>query len=228
MANIKISGLEETKINNPDESFVMVVAKDDASNLYKNFRISLTELRNIIGSIEGDIVAGVTEQDVIDIVNNAISADNLNELTTGTVSGMIAQAIADIPKVEPGLSESYIQGMIDTSISTDNRNELTTVTVSGMIAQAIADNLKDTVTEVVPDVIPEVLPEVLPEVIPNILPETTIEVTSDSLETPTAVKVVEVAEKAIINEIEITKIKETTEDCVCDEHADGYFTEIFK
>lgn len=192
MANIKISSLEETKINNPDASFVMVVAKDDASNLYKNFRISLTELRNIIGSIEGDIVTGVTEEQVRNIVNSAISADNLDELTTEAVNRMIAQAIADIPKVEPGLSESEIQGMIDASIT--------------------ADNLKDHIETVVPDVIPEA----------------TIEVTSDSLENPTTVKVVEVAEKAIVNEIEITKIKEVTEDCVCDTHADDYFTEIFK
>lgn len=208
MANIKISSLEETKINNPDASFVMVVAKDDASSLYKNYRISLSELRNIIGSIEGDIVTGVTEQTVIDIVNSAISADNLNELTTGTVSGMIAQAIADIPKVEPGLSESYIQDMIDDSIT--------------------ADNLKGTVTEVVPDVIPEVLPTVLPTVLPEVIPETTIEVTSDILETATSVKMIEVAEKTLVNEIEITKIKEVTEACVCDTDADASFNEIFK
>lgn len=244
MANIKISSLEETKINNPDASFVMVVAKDDASNLYKNFRISLTELRNIIGSIEGDIVTGVTEEQVRNIVNSAISADNLDELTTEAVNRMIAQAIADIPKVEPGLSESEIQGMIDASIIADNRNELTVNQVSKLIddkiadipevtpglsateiqdmidASITADNLKDHIENVVPDVIPEVLPE--------IIPETTIEVTSGSLEQPTTVKIVEVAEKAIINEIEITKIKETTEDCVCDEHADGYFMEIFK
>ena len=84
MANIKISSLEETKISNPDASFVMVVAKDDASNLYKNYRISLAELRNIIGSIEGDIVAGVTEQDVIDIVNSAINSNILMYFITTT------------------------------------------------------------------------------------------------------------------------------------------------
>ena len=85
--------------------------------------------------------------------------------------------------------------------------------IQGMIDASITvDNLKDHIETVVPDVIPEA----------------TIEVTSDSLETPTTVKVVEVAEKAIVNEIEITKIKEVTEDCVCDTHADDYFTEIFK
>lgn len=192
MANIKISSLEETKISNPDASFVMVVAKDDASNLYKNYRISLTELRTIIGSIEGDIVTGVTEEQVRSIVNSAISADNLDELTSGTVEEMIERAIANIPVVEPGLSESEVQDMIDASIT--------------------ADNLKEHIETVVPDVIPEA----------------TIEVTSGSLETPTTVKVVEVAEKAIINEIELTKIKEVTEDCVCHEHADDCFAEIFK
>lgn len=271
MANIKISSLEETKINNPDASFVMVVAKDDPSNLYKNFRISLTELRNIIGSIEGDIVAGVTEQDVIDIVNSAISADNLDELTSGTVEEMIERAIANIPVVEPGLSESEVQTMINSSIAADNRNELTVSQVSTLIDTKIAaipevtpglsetevqdmidsaiselpvvepglsetevqdmidasittDNLKEHIETVIPDVIPEVLPEV----IPDILPETTIEVTSDILETPTTVKIVEVAEKTLVNEIELTKIKEVTEDCVCHEHADDCFTEIFK
>lgn len=236
MANIKISSLEETKINNPDTSFVMVVAKDDASNLYKNFRISLTELRNIIGSIEGDIVTGVTEEQVRNIVNNAISADNLDELTTEAVNRMIAQAIADIPKVEPGLSESEIQGMIDASITADNRNELTVNQVSKLIDDKIAD-----IPEVTPglsaseiqgmidaSITADNLKDHIETVVPDIIPEATIEVTSGSLETPTTVKVVEVAEKAIVNEIEITKIKEVTEDCVCDTHADGYFTEIFK
>lgn len=151
MANIKISSLEETKISNPDASFVMVVTKDDSSNLYKNYRISLTELRNIIGSIEGDIVTGVTEEQVRSIVNNAISADNLDELTSEMVEEMIEHAIASIPTVEPGLSATEVQTMINSSI---------------------------------------------------------------------------VAEKAIINEIEITKIKEVTEDCVCHEHADDCFNEI--
>ena len=139
MANIKISNLEETKINNPDESFVMVVAKDDSSGLYKNYRISLTELRNIIGSIEGDIVTGVTEEQVRSIVNNAISTDNLNELTTEAVNIMIEQAIANIPTVEPGLSESEIQNMINASISADNSNELTINQVSKLIDYKIAD-----------------------------------------------------------------------------------------
>lgn len=236
MANIKISSLEETKINNPDASFVMVVAKDDASNLYKNFRISLTELRNIIGSIEGDIVTGVTEEQVRNIVNSAISADNLDELTTEAVNRLIAQAIADIPKVEPGLSESEIQGMIDASITADNSNELTVNQVSKLIDDKIAD-----IPEVTPglsaseiqdmidaSITADNLKDHIETVVPNVIPEATIEVTSGSLETPTTVKVVEVAEKAIVNEIEITKIKEVTEDCVCHEHADDCFTEIFK
>ena len=252
MANIKISNLEKIKIDNPDASFVMVVAKDDASSSYKNYRISLTDLREIIGSIEGDIVTGVTEEQVRSIVNSAISADNLDELTSGTVEEMIERAIANIPVVEPGLSESEVQNMINSSIAADNRNELTINQVTTLVdnkiaaiptvepgltesevqdmidASITAENLKEHIETVIPDVIPEVLPEVLPEVIPDILPETTIEVTSDILETPTTVKVVEVAEKAIINEIEINKIKEVTEDCVCHEHADDCFNEIFK
>lgn len=246
MANIKISSLEETKISNPDASFVMVVAKDDASNLYKNYRISLTELRTIIGSIEGDIVTGVTEEQVRSIVNSAISADNLDELTSGTVEEMIERAIANIPVVEPGLSESEVQNMINSSIAADNRNELTVSQVSTLIdtkiaaipevtpglsesevqdmidASITADNLKEHIETVVPDVIPEVLPEVLPEVIPDIQLEV------KSMDEPTTVKIVEVAEKTLVNEIELTKIKEVTEDCVCHEHADDCFSQIFK
>lgn len=242
MSNIKISSLEETKINNPDASFVMVVAKDDASNLYKNYRISLTELRNIIGSIEGDIVTGVTENEVINIVNSAISADNLNELTTEEVNRMIEQAIVNIPKVEPGLSESEIQGMINASISADNLKELTVNQVSKLIddkidaipevtpglseseiqdmidASITADNLKEHIETVVPDIVPEVLPSVLPE----------IQLEVNSIDEPTTVKISEVVEKTLVNEIELTKIKEVTEDCVCDTHADGCFAEIFK
>lgn len=242
MANIKISSLEETKISNPNASFVMVVAKDDASNLYKNYRISLTELRNIIGSIEGDIVTGVTEEQVRNIVNSAISADNLDELTSGTVEEMIERAIASIPIVEPGLSAAEVQTMITSSIAADNRNELTVSQVSTLIdnkiaaipevtpglsesevqdmidASITADNLKEHIETVIPDVVPEVLPSVLPE----------IQLEVNSIDEPTTVKVVEVAEKAIINEIEITKIKEVTEDCVCHEHADDCFNEIFK
>lgn len=242
MANIKISSLEETKISNPDASFVMVVAKDDASNLYKNYRISLTELRTIIGSIEGDIVTGVTEEQVRSIVNSAISADNLDELTSGTVEEMIERAIANIPVVEPGLSESEVQNMINSSIAADNRNELTVSQVSTLIdtkiaaipevtpglsesevqdmidASITADNLKEHIETVVPDVIPEVLPEVIPD----------IQLEVKSMDEPTTVKIVEVAEKTLVNEIELTKIKEVTEDCVCHEHADDCFTEIFK
>jgi hypothetical protein len=236
MANVKISSLEETKINNPDASFVMVVAKDDTSSLYKNYRISLTELRNIIGSIEGDIVAGVTEKEVIDIVNSAISTDNIDELTAETVDEMIKQAIANIPTPEPGLSESKIQGMINASISADNSNELTV----SQVTQLIKDKI-DAIPEVTPglselqiqdmidaSITADNLKPHIETAIPIVIPETTIEVTSDSLETPTSVKVIEVAEKAIINEIEITKIKETTEDCVCDDDADDCFNEIFK
>ena len=242
MANIKISSLEETKISNPDASFVMVVAKDDASNLYKNYRISLTELRTIIGSIEGDIVTGVTEEQVRSIVNSAISADNLDELTSGTVEEMIERAIANIPVVEPGLSETEVQNMINSSIAADNRNELTVSQVSTLIdtkiaaipevtpglseeevqnmidASITADNLKEHIETVVPDVIPEVLPEVIPD----------IQLEVNSIDEPTTVKIVEVAEKTLVNEIELTKIKEVTEDCVCHEHADSCFAEIFK
>lgn len=242
MANIKISSLEETKISNPDASFVMVVAKDDASNLYKNYRISLNELRTIIGSIEGDIVTGVTEEQVRSIVNSAISADNLDELTSGTVEEMIERAIANIPVVEPGLSESEVQNMINSSIAADNRNELTVSQVSTLIdtkiaaipevtpglsesevqdmidASITADNLKEHIETVVPDVIPEVLPEVIPD----------IQLEVKSMDEPTTVKIVEVAEKTLVNEIELTKIKEVTEDCVCHEHADDCFAEIFK
>lgn len=217
MANIKISSLEETKINNPDASFVMVVTKDDTSNLYKNYRISLTELRNIIGSIEGDIVTGVTEEQVKSIVNSAISADNLDELTSETVEEMIKQAIANIPSVEPGLSESEVQGMIDASI-----NDLPTVEpglsseeVQNMIDTSItADNLKGTVAEVVPDVIPEVIPDT----------EIQVEATNE----PIVLTVKEVAEKVVVQENTVTEItKEIKEDCVCVDHADECFNTIF-
>lgn len=236
MANIKISSLEETKISNPDASFVMVVAKDDASNLYKNYRISLTELRTIIGSIEGDIVTGVTEEQVRSIVNSAIYADNLDELTSGTVEEMIERAIANIPVVEPGLSESEVQNMINSSIAADNRNELTVSQVSTLIDTKIA-----AIPEVTPglsesevqdmidaSITADNLKEHIETVVPDVIPEATIEVTSGSLENPTTVKVVEVAEKTLVNEIELTKIKEVTEDCVCDTHADDCFEEIFK
>lgn len=245
MANIKISSLEETKISNPDASFVMVVAKDDASNLYKNYRISLSELRNIIGSIEGDIVTGVTEEQVRSIVNGAISADNLDELTSGTVEEMIERAIANIPVVEPGLSESEIQSMINTSIAADNRNELTISQVSTLIDNKIAaipevtpglseseiqdmidasitvDNLKNTVAEVVPDVIPEVIPN------------TEIQVEAD--DEPIVLTVKEVAEKVVVQENTVVEVqehvteitKEIKEDCVCAEHADNCFNTVF-
>lgn len=238
MANIKISSLAKTKIDNPDASYVMVVTRDDASSSYKNYRISLTDLREIIGSIEGDIVTGVTEEQVRSIVNSAISADNLDELTSGTVEEMIERAIANIPVVEPGLSESEIQNMINSSIAADNRNELTINQVTTLVdnkiaaiptvepglsesevqdmidASITADNLKDHIETVVPDVIPEVLPN------------TEIQVKAD--DEPIVLTVKEVVEKTIVNENELTKIKETTEDCVCHEHADDCFNEIFK
>lgn len=125
MANIKISSLEETKINNPDASFVMVVAKDDASNLYKNYKISLSELRNIIGSIEGDIVTGVTEEQVKQIVANAIDKDNENELSTAEVQTLIDNSIAKIVIPEQGISEDDVNDLIRAAIAEDNRNELT-------------------------------------------------------------------------------------------------------
>lgn len=195
MANIKISSLEETKINNPDASFVMVIAKDDASSLYKNYRISLSELRNIIGSIEGDIVTGVTEEQVKSIVNSAI---------------------ADIPKVEPGLSELEIQGMIDASISTDNSNELTGSVVQGMIDASItADKLKDTVATVVPSVVPSVIPSA--------------EIQLGTPDDQVVLTVKEVAEKVVVQENTVTEItKEIKEDCVCKDDADDCFNEIFK
>lgn len=233
MANIKISSLEETKINNPDASFVMVVTKDDASNLYKNYRISLTELRNIIGSIEGDIVTGVTEEQVKQIVANAIDKDNENELSTAEVQTLIDNSIAKIVIPEQGISEDDVNDLIRTAIAEDNRNELTqsqviqlinTYTptqsldetrVQEMIDTSItADNLKGTVAEVVPDVIPEVIPDT----------EIQVEATNE----PIVLTVKEVAEKVVVQENTVTEItKEIKEDCVCADHADECFNTIF-
>lgn len=233
MANIKISSLEETKINNPDASFVMVVTKDDASNLYKNYRISLTELRNIIGSIEGDIVTGVTEEQVKQIVANAIDKDNENELSTAEVQTLIDNSIAKIVIPEQGISEDDVNDLIRTAIAEDNRNELTqsqviqlinTYTptqsldetrVQEMIDTSItADNLKGTVAEVVPDVIPEVIPDT--------------EIQVEATDEPIVLTVKEVAEKVVVQENTVTEItKEIKEDCVCIDHADECFNTIF-
>jgi hypothetical protein len=125
MANIKISSLEQTNITNPDTSFVMVVAQDENSGLYRNYRISLNELRRIIGSIEGDIVAGVTEAQVKEIVNNAILADNDKELTEVAVREMINDSISRIELPSSGVSEERVNTLIQAAISEDNRNELT-------------------------------------------------------------------------------------------------------
>lgn len=233
MANIKISSLEETKINNPDASFVMVVTKDDASNLYKNYRISLTELRNIIGSIEGDIVTGVTEEQVKQIVANAIDKDNENELSTAEVQTLIDNSIAKIVIPEQGISEDDVNDLIRTAIAEDNRNELTqsqviqlinTYTptqsldetrVQEMINTSItADNLKGTVAEVVPGVIPEVIPDT--------------EIQVEATDEPIVLTVKEVVEKVVVQENTVTEItKEIKEDCVCKDHADDCFNTIF-
>lgn len=125
MANIKISSLEQTNITNPDTSFVMVVTQDENSGLYGNYRISLNELRRIIGSIEGDIVAGVTEAQVREIVNNAILADNDNELTEVAVKEMINDSISKIDLPSSGVSEERVNTLIQAAISADNQNELT-------------------------------------------------------------------------------------------------------
>jgi hypothetical protein len=133
MANIKISNLEQTNITNPGTSFVMVVAQDENSGLYRNYRISLNELRRIIGSIEGDIVTGVTETQVREIVNNAILADNDNELTEAAVQEMINDSISRIELPSTGVSEERVNTLIQTAISEDNRNELTQAQVIQLI-----------------------------------------------------------------------------------------------
>lgn len=215
MANIKISNLEQTNITNPDTSFVMVVAQDENSGLYRNYRISLNELRRIIGSIEGDIVTGVTEAQVIEIVNNAILADNNNELTEDDVKGMINDSISRIELPSPGVSEERINTLIQEAISADNQNELQESRVQEMIDNSItADNLKDAVEEVVPDVIPSVIPSA----------EIQVEATNE----PIVLTVKEVAEKVVVQENTVTEItKEIKEDCVCKDHADDCFNTIF-
>lgn len=283
MANIKISNLEQTNITNPDTSFVMVVAQDENSGLYRNYRISLNELRRIIGSIEGDIVTGVTEAQVIEIVNNAILADNDNELTGAAVQEMINDSISRIELPSAGVSEERVNTLIQAAITADNQNELTqtqiiqlikahtptqtlnetrvneliTLAISadnqnelqearvqamiddsieglspvepglsaeeiqGMINASItADNLKDHVETVAPDVVPNVQ----------------LEVNHDVLDEPVNVTIQDIAQTAVVNQVTINKLNETVEtvhktiaeECVCDEHADDCFNNIFK
>lgn len=125
MANVKISNLEQINIYNPDDSFVMVVAQSEENGPYRNYRISLNQLRAIIGSIEGDIVTGVTEEQVRSIVANAIEQDNTNELSAAEVQIMINNSIAKIVIPEQGISEEEVNNLIRTAITEDNRNELT-------------------------------------------------------------------------------------------------------
>lgn len=125
MANVKISNLEQINIYNPDDSFVMVVAQSEENGPYRNYRISLNQLRAIIGSIEGDIVTGVTEEQVKSIVANAIEQDNINELSATEVQTMINNSIAKIVIPEQGISEEEVNNLIRTAIAEDNRNELT-------------------------------------------------------------------------------------------------------
>lgn len=221
MANIKISNLEQTNITNPNTSFVMVVAQDENSGLYRNYRISLNELRRIIGSIEGDIVTGVTESQVKEIVNNAILTDNDNELTEAVVQGMINDSISKIDLPSPGVSEERINTLIQAAISTDNQNELQEARVQEMIDASItADNLKNHVETVVPGIVPDVQ----------------LEVNHDVLDEPVNVTIQDIAQTAVVNQVTINKLNETVEtvhktiaeDCVCDEHADDCFNNIFK
>ena len=125
MANVKISNLEQINIHNADDSFVMVVAQSEENGPYRNYRISLNQLRAIIGSIEGDIVTGVTEEQVRSIVANAIEQDNINELSATEVQTMINNSIAKIVIPEQGISEEEVNNLIRTAIAEDNRNELT-------------------------------------------------------------------------------------------------------
>lgn len=125
MANVKISNLDQINIYNPDVSYVMVVAQTEEDGPFRNYRISLNQLRTIIGSIEGDIVTGVTEEQVKRIVAGAIEEDNANELSTLEVQTMINNSIAKIVIPEQGISEDEVNNLIRTAIAEDNRNELT-------------------------------------------------------------------------------------------------------
>lgn len=135
MANVKISNLEQINIHNADDSFVMVVARSEENGPYRNYRISLNQLRAIIGSIEGDIVTGVTEEQVRSIVANAIEQDNINELSATEVQTMINNSIAKIVIPEQGISEEEVNNLIRTAIAEDNRNELTQTQVIQLIKQ---------------------------------------------------------------------------------------------
>ena len=233
MANVKISNLEQINIYNPDDSFVMVVAQSEENGPYRNYRISLNQLRAIIGSIEGDIVTGVTEEQVRSIVANAIEEDNANELSATEVQTMINNSIAKIVIPEQGISEEEVNNLIRTAIAEDNRNELTQSQVIQLIkthtptqslnetrvnelidAAITADNLKGHIETVIPDVIPEVLPNA--------------EIQVEATDEPIVLTVKEVAEKVVVQENTVTEItKEIKEDCVCEEHADDCFNTIF-
>lgn len=134
MANVKISSLSQTTITDADQSYIMIVARDERG-LFKNYRISITELRNIIGSIEGDIVAGLTEEEVVKIVNSAISADNETELTSTIVSQMIEDALANLTPSQSGLTEAEVNALINSAIAKDNEKELTQQQVINLIGK---------------------------------------------------------------------------------------------
>lgn len=233
MANVKISNLEQINIYNPDDSFVMVVAQSEENGPYRNYRISLNQLRTIIGSIEGDIVTGVTEEQVRSIVNAAILEDNTNELNQLSVQKMIDDSIASIDIPTAGLSEAEVNTLIQNALVSDNANELTQSQVIQLIKQntpsqhitetrvnelineaIVADNLKDTVAEVVPDVIPSVIPDA--------------EIQLGTPDDQVVLTVKEVAEKVVVQENSVTEItKEIKEGCVCEDHADDCFNTIF-
>lgn len=134
MANVKISSLSQTTITDADNSYIMIVARDERG-LFKNYRISITELRNIIGSIEGDIVAGLTEEEVVKIVNSAISEDNKTELTSTVVSQMIKDALENLTPSQSGLTEAEVNALINSAIAKDNEKELTQQQVISLIGK---------------------------------------------------------------------------------------------
>jgi uncharacterized protein YpuA (DUF1002 family) len=135
MANVKISSLSQINITDADNSYIMVVARDEKTGLFKNYRISISELRTIIGSIEGDIVAGLTEEEVKQIVNSAISEDNKNELTSTVVSQMIEKALENLTPSQSGLTEAEVNALINSAIAKDNEKELTQQQVINLIGK---------------------------------------------------------------------------------------------
>jgi hypothetical protein len=235
MANIKISSLEQTNITNPDTSFVMVVAQDENSGLFGNYRISLNELRRIIGSIEGDIVAGVTEAQVREIVNNAILADNDKELTEVAVRKMINDSISKIELPSTGVSEERVNTLIQAAISEDNRNELTQsqviqlikantptqtlneTRVNELITLAIsADNQNELQESRVQELIDasitaDKLKDHVETVAPDVVPNVQLEVNHATLDEPVNVTIQDIAQTAVINQLTINKLNETVE-----------------